>query len=133
MYPEVEQYLAAVKAAEDKYEEAAKQAPRHDYDMSEDDCARCAFLNPIRAARDVATEAAMGQLAQASDPLVRWIAENCQSYPSAARTVLEALPASMAELNDLAADEGWCGTWEDFVRKAEYAGVLPSADAEVSA
>jgi hypothetical protein len=126
MYPEVEQYRAAMKAAEDKYEEAAEQAPDHDYDMIEGDCARCAFMNPSREARAAAMEAAIEQLAQAADPLVRWIAQNClPDFDYQANKVLALLPASMDELDALASEHGWCEIWDDFKNDAHKAGVLP--------
>lgn len=74
-----------------------------------------------------AAEAAWSALKASSDPLVKWIAENCGDYRSEAATVLEALPATPEELDDLAGEEEWCETWDSFRNRATDAGVLPEA------
>lgn len=136
MYPEVEQYLAAVEAADMAYETARAGTPRHIVSATEEDCPACRVIEPAREARQASTEAAWQALRGSSDPLVRWIADNCGDYRYAAATILRALPAPMADLDAIAAVEGWCGQWDLFRAVAKKAGVLPaetSAAEEVSA
>ncbi|GHC88559.1 hypothetical protein [Streptomyces flavofungini] len=69
--------------------------------------------------------AAWSTLAASSDPLVKWIAENCTRYAREARQVLTALPATIGELDRLADEHDFCGAWEDYRWEAAEAGVIP--------
>lgn len=123
MYPEVEQYIAAVAAADETYNKSPGGGK-----CSEGTCQVCV--------RNDAQAAAWESFRASQDSLVRWIAENCEDYRSDAQLILEVLPASMAELNQIAATNEWCGVWEAFVSEAREAGVLPAeatADTAVSA
>jgi hypothetical protein len=82
---------------------------------------------PIDAAHTAAHEAAWSALKGSSDPLVKWIAENCEEYRGEAGTILKALPATADELDDLAEENEWCTTWNAFRDRAIAAGVLPGA------
>jgi len=122
MYPEVEKFLAAVKAAEEACYKTPVQYGRHDAST----CPACI--------KEAALKAALEPLEGSKDPLVSWIAKNAKSHAEEASMVLALLPASMAELDALALREDWCGTWEWFKDKARAAGVLPAeTGAEVSA
>lgn len=149
MNPEVKTYIEAYDAAEAAFEKAYKEysaAYRAALEVAKDNglrhgfcCWECAYrqsslaqlLNNYRhdlyAARNSAKGDAWKALKGAADPLVRWIAENCEDYRYEATHVLRALPASMDELDALAREKGWCGAWDDFRRRAERAGVLPAA------
>lgn len=132
MWPEVRKYVesvdaaqaargAAVAAAEEKYpgrsgygEDARRQA--------------LAFNKEVDAAQAACQDAlggAWGGLKASGDPLVKWIAENCDGYQEQARQVLTALPATLGELDDLAVEKDWCTVWDDFRQQAIEAGVMP--------
>lgn len=149
MNPEVKTYIEAYDAAEAAFDKAHKEwsaAYRAALEVAKDNglqlgfcCWDCAYresavaqlLNRGRRnlfdARDSAQDDAWGALKGSADPLVRWIAENCEDYRYEATHVLRALPASMDELDALAREKDWCGAWDDFRRRAEQAGVLPAA------
>lgn len=121
MYEDVKTYLAAVEAADQEYRNTALQGVgKHD----ESTCRICV--------REAAYAAAWQPLKASSVPLVAWIAENAVDYQDAAMVVLEALPASMAVLDGIAAEQRWCTAWTRLRASADAAGVLPQ-DAEVSA
>jgi hypothetical protein len=132
MYPEVEQFLAARAVADKTQNEAlsAPDFPQHGYGAIAG-CIGCAAEGPIDEAHEAAVDAAWDALKASSDPLVSWIAANGRTHAYEAVIVLKALPASMAELNDLAQRSGWCGAWVRYRSAAEEAGVLP--ESEVSA
>lgn len=156
MYPEVEQYIVAKLAIHDDYAAADKAAwdayyaqdpSRGVHHLADGSCPGCEWMNSganqkamaarfaaLDAAadtRNAARRAARADLASATaDPLVRWIAQNAlRGYPDEAELVLRALPASMGELDALAADEGWCEAWDEYKDLAAEAGVLPGQDA----
>ncbi|MFI9835207.1 hypothetical protein ACIHIX_46975 [Streptomyces sp. NPDC051913] len=112
---------AAVEAAEEKYpgrlgygEDALRQA-----------LAFNAEADSAQAACDEARQAAWDALKASGDPLVKWIAENCDGHQEQARHVLTALPATVGELDDLADEKDWCTVWDDFRQRAIEAGVIP--------
>lgn len=70
------------------------------------------------------TQPSWDSLKQSSDPLVKWIAENCEDYTNYAVEILKALPAPLSELREIAADADWCDTWDGFVRRAVRDGVI---------
>lgn len=158
MYPEVQQYLDAVKAADAAHHLCAVQcyaadsaafraareggwtepagACRRDCAWPETPLARA--IRKVRkdsyATRDAARATAWDALRASEVPLVRWIAEECEEYAWEARQVLAALPASLEELDALASEERWCGAWDGFRRQALAAGVVADApkDSEVT-
>jgi hypothetical protein len=152
MYPEVEQFIAALDAAREA-ETAAYNAAHAAYEAKKDaanvgghvwsggPCKACDFKSgpagvehrdAIEAAWEAflaAQKAAWVALAESADPLVRWIAENCQGYADEAQEILRMLPASLMKLDVVASDRGWCGDWDRLRKAAEEAGVLPAASA----
>jgi hypothetical protein len=58
------------------------------------------------------------------DPLVDWIIEHASGYEIEAIAVLSALPATLAELDALAENAGWCGTWDALRDTAIRDGVI---------
>lgn len=133
MYPELEAAFAAIDAARAAHDEVTADGTlRHDYAV--EDCPRCTALAPTKAALREAEAAAWGAMWGSADPLVRWIAKNCEEYRAEALLVTRALPAPMDELDALANREGWCGQWDAFKHFAKQDGVLPAeTGAEVSA
>ncbi|MFF7452223.1 MULTISPECIES: hypothetical protein [unclassified Streptomyces] len=87
-----------------------------------------AYSEEVRKAYATCTdaqEAAWGALKASSDPLVKWIAENCAGYRGEAQRILSLLPATVDELDDLAETNGWCSVWANFRQQAIDAGVVP--------
>lgn len=115
MYPEVEQFIAALEAAEEKRLVAPAQR-EHDPET----CGWCIF--------EAAERAALAALKASGDPLVAWIATNCRDYVDEATIVLRTLPASRDELDALARENSWCGVWSRFRDQAEQDGVLPAKE-----
>lgn len=129
MYDEVKAFGAAMDAAHEVWVgglAAIEASMEHSRRIDMRACAACVATNPVYAAYEAAVDVARDALAASTtDPLIRWIAEHVRDYEREARIVLEALPASMAELDQLANDKGWCGDWERLRRTARAAGVLP--------
>lgn len=158
MYPEVQQYLDAVKAADAAHGLIAAQCVAADsaaWKAAREGgwtppagacCQDCAWLKtPLARAidkirkdshgtRSAAWATAWDALRASEVPLVRWIAEECEEYAWEARQVLAALPASLEELDALASEHAWCGAWDAFRRQALAAGVVADApkDSEVT-
>ncbi|MEV2236044.1 hypothetical protein AB0H69_46880 [Streptomyces phaeochromogenes] len=131
MLPEVQRYVesvetanaaqsAAVAAADTKYPERygyGEEGRRQANSYSEE-------VNRAYTTRADVQEAAWSSLKTSSDPLVKWIAENCADYRQEAQCVLVALPATVGELDDLADQNDWCGVWGKFRQLAIDAGVV---------
>jgi hypothetical protein len=159
MYPEVQQYLDAVKAADAAhhlcavqcdaaYSAAFRAAREGGWTKPAGACCQdCAWREtPLALAiqkvredsyktREAARATAWDALRASEVPLVRWIAENCGEYAYEANKVLAALPAPLEELDALASEHNWCGAWDAFRRQALAAGVVDdtSQNSEVSA
>jgi FAD/FMN-containing dehydrogenase len=58
------------------------------------------------------------------DPLVDWIISNATAHNVEAVQLLCALPATLADLDDLARDKRWCPEWDDLRDKAISDGVI---------
>lgn len=69
-------------------------------------------------------EAWRAVFADATDPLVMWIGQNAESRPDEAMVVLDALPATLADLDEIARREDWCQTWDSFRADAIADGVI---------
>lgn len=68
---------------------------------------------------------------ETEDKLVKYVAEHwLDEYHEQAILILEALPAPLAELDKIAKDHGWCGTWGDAVDGAAQAGAIEMTDVE---
>lgn len=136
MLPEVKAYVAAREAARAAFNESIKDAEakypmRNDWNAGDSRVQRQAFREAQDAAygaRSVAFDTAWGALKQSGDPLVKWIAENAEDYAGEALIVLQALPATLDELDDLAERQDWCGTWTSLKERAIAAGVMPGIE-----
>jgi len=124
MYAEVEQYIATAEAVRSTYSEQYRAA-RNKYN------AREIGYDEMRTSQDaeqriwqVATNEAWNALKACSDPLVSWIVDNCKDHQSQATAVLEALPATVEELDRLAEDENWCQIWDNFRARAAEDGAI---------
>lgn len=124
MYPEVEHYIKTRDEAYETYVAARRTmaAKREAGDISYDEWSR--LLDAAYAASRVSTNEAWNALKTASDPLVRFIAENCKDYQDEAQRVLKALPATLEELDALAVRENWCSIWDQFRDQAVEAGLF---------
>lgn len=142
MLAEVQAYITARNEAETSLRDAerdlvAKYPRRYDYDNSEETrTQRVGFhreMDEAHAKSRVTVNEAWNGIKQASDPLARWIAENCKDYQGEALIILKALPATLAELDELADDQDFCNIWDQFRGRAQEAGVLPGAQPETPA
>lgn len=132
MLPEVLAYFVALDAAEVAFEKGRR-------DLSDQFPQRLGYGRAARKEQDAfdrvegklhddrqaARTAAWAALKESSDPLVKWIAQNCRDYRDHAETILRALPATEAELNDIAESGEWCEVWDGFKERAIEAGVMP--------
>lgn len=137
MLPDVKAYVEAIEPAEAAFNKAVEEARakypnRYDRTTDEGRKQRRAYVETESVAYDARTAAldtAWGALKRSSDPLVKWIAENCESYRPEALMILQALPATPEELGRIAEGQEWCGTWESFRDEAIEAGVMPGIEA----
>jgi hypothetical protein len=142
MLPEIEAYFAAVTITPEQIREkldaiAAKY--REDYG-TENNWSDYTFRNYRDACQQVnsttAREVRRGawdKLKESEDPLVRYIAENLRDFSEHAEEVFKILPATLDELDQLAAAKSWCSDWDRYVRAAQRAGVLPEAESPTEA
>lgn len=136
MLPEVKAYTEAREAAIAAFNKAIKGAEtkcpmRNDWNAEDSRAQRQAFREAQDAAydaRSVAFDTAWGALKRSGDPLVKWIAENAEDYIGEALIVLQTLPATLDELDELAERQDWCGTWTSLRERAIEAGVMPGAE-----
>lgn len=134
--PEVKAYTDATEAAQGVFDKAieearAKYPKRNNWD-DEGRKEHQAFNSAEGQAYDVrsaAFTAAWDALKGSGDPLVKWIAENCEGYSSEALIILQALPATPDELDEIAERQDWCSTWNSFREEAIAAGVMPGIEA----
>lgn len=77
--------------------------------------------------REALEAQAVEQLHACADPLVQWLVNSpaLTRFPSHARTLLKALPATVEELDEMARRNDWCEVWEDYRDEMQQAGVLP--------
>lgn len=135
MLPEVEKYLADVKAAEELHKTARAEIDKR-YQVSVlterysdefrriQDAAR-AELNNLNEALLTALESAWDALAASSDRGVAFIARVCKNhYRSEGVVALKALPLTRSELVELAERQGWCEEYERLADEAEEEGVF---------
>lgn len=125
MLPEVETFTAAYNEAHTTYNDAY-EALRKEYNGlygidREPFYNKCSELERARNEKIVAAWNALGE---STDPVVKFIAENCQNYASEAIEVLKALPATLDQLEKVADELDWCGVWGRFVDRAIEAGVF---------
>ncbi|MFC7309026.1 hypothetical protein ACFQVC_33085 [Streptomyces monticola] len=135
MLPEVQKYVERVEAATSARDAAVTKAhakyPERYGSGEEARRQNIAYGEELNKAYDMYAdlfEAAWDALKSSSDPLAKWIAENCGEYRDQAVTVLAALPATLGELEALAEREDWCGVWDDFKERAIEAGFMPGVD-----
>lgn len=132
LLPDVKTYLAAVEAALQAFREAEsalgdKYPQRGEYTDEGREQRRKHYdeLGAASDAHDAASQAAWDVLKTSSDPLVKWIAEKAGGYQNQAAQVLNVLPATLEELDALAGEHEWCGTWTALRDRAIAAGVMP--------
>lgn len=132
MYAEVQHYIdaeaeAASKLQNDQNEIGTRYPNRHALgrDAAEEYRGYSRELDAVYDVYKIARNTAWQGLKESTDPLVRWIAENCKEYQGEAISILRALPASLDDLDTIAYDASWCGVWGEFRDAAERAGVLP--------
>lgn len=115
MHEDVRRYLAAEEARQGAYRKA-----NEDYHAA----CRDARIALAKAKLEIAQESGWGSLTQSSDPLIRWIAQNCENHKEHATEILKALPAPLSTLQEIAGEGGWCGEWDRLVDRAVRDGVI---------
>jgi len=124
MTARVEAYEATVRPAREAYEATVRPA-REAYRATRDQAWE-AYEATQRQAWEAyeATGRRAWEALKCGDPLVDWIIDNCEDYQEQALEILALLPVSIEILDDYAAEQGWCETWQDLLDAAERAGVL---------
>lgn len=127
MLPGVEEYFNAVLRAEEKYSqemtELESQPSKYTVEWYQKVDAAC-------QRRDRATTAARRKLQQnVNHPIVQWMVNHREIVQSPylwehAEEVLKILPATVDEIQALAASKSWCSTWDRLRDKALADGVL---------
>lgn len=126
MLDDVKAYYEALDKAEE-----IRQAADHESQLARRRKGGSATVRHVEAAIisnrfETAKAEARLALLHSSDPLVAFIADRpLREYPDHAKAILQALPASQADLEAISSRQGWCGEWSKFVNMAEDAGVLP--------
>lgn len=126
MLAEVATYTAASEAAQEQYGTVQDQIDdlyRNGKIMYEECLSRREYANQDR---QVAINTAWNELTKSSDPLVKFIAEECKNYQHYAIQILRMLPASAAEIERYAENESWCDIYTRFLGQARKAGVMPT-------
>lgn len=128
MYPEVEQYLAAVKVAKAKRDAEFKKLSEERAEVrslytsySRRDAASDEIWRKQNAAAllyKTEVREAWKTLRTSQDPMVLYIEKHCYEYPDHADKILEILPADFAAMRKLAHSEGWCEVFERFAAGA---------------
>lgn len=123
MLPDVAAYFAENTKAEQKYIELrdAYRALR-DKHTEAIDAAREAADKAYRVWQN--SQKNWSKLTEATDPLVKWIGDNCSEYPDYAEQILRALPADFATLEDIARRHDWCNEFDRLAQRAIAAGVI---------
>lgn len=81
------------------------------------------------AARELGVEAAHKALAKTKDPLVMWMVKHVFPYHREyGEVILQTYPAPLAELDQIADNNGWCNVWDSYRSRALAAGVLVVSD-----
>jgi tetratricopeptide (TPR) repeat protein len=136
--PEVQRYIEARAAYQTKLRKLRDVSNDLYYERHTSDEAMKAYQAAVTAfrtadnAQDDHFDALAATLAgETDDKLVKFVAENYLSeYAQQAIIILEKLPASFKELDQLADDEGWCGVWAEAVDAAAKAGVIDFSPVE---
>jgi hypothetical protein len=117
-------YDAAQRSAREAYEVARRRAWEA-YEVARRPAweAYEVARRPAWEAYEAAERSARGALA-CGDPLVDWIIDNTSGYRGEPLQVLRALPATLAELDALADDAGWCEEWDALRAAAIRDGVI---------
>lgn len=147
MLPEVEEYLATKKAADEKWNAwnstAHKDEPRRNWNVEWGTEAYSEFQRTHSEWRDKYNQeytvhhnthrdtmrTARRKLRETtSDPMLQWMMDNIHDYWSYIETVLPVLPATRAELEELATQHDWCSEFDGFLETATEAGIVAPRD-----
>jgi hypothetical protein len=124
MLPQIEAYHASREASRDAYDKeiASLRERRNAGDFA------TRVFNVLTGEQDklwnLRIETAWDLLMVDTDPLVAWIAINCQEYREQAVEVLDQLPLDLEGLKQLRIDRGWCGEYAEFLERALNDGVI---------
>jgi hypothetical protein len=139
MLPEVQEYMDAVKASDEVYQEwyrrINKERPDyHHVTYTHDAYERWneRYYAEQRAQDDVrrnARTAASVRLQETTtDPAIQWMLKTLRGYHSYIDTVLPILPATREQLEAVANEHEWCNDFDDFMDQATEAGIIPPRD-----
>lgn len=76
------------------------------------------------AAYDADRKTAWDLLAASDDKTLAFIGINCRCYEDEVLAVLPLLPATQKQLEDFAAEQGWCGYFDNLLEGAKEAGLF---------
>lgn len=126
MLPQVQEFISTAEAIKKEVDEAYEAYRRQPSLTEEEYATRRETYVKLRDGQYDKVREAGRKLAEATDDkLVKFIVERyLDDYYSSALTVLRRLPATAKELDDLAAEEGWCGVWDTAVDEAIEAGAM---------
>lgn len=71
-----------------------------------------------------AQKAAWDLLAGSDDKTLAFIGANCRDYEGEVKLVLPLLPVTQRQLEDFAAEQGWCGYFDSLLEEAKEAGLF---------
>lgn len=115
---EREAYEVRTAEYEEKYREWHRKFRQEHSDMQN---RYLATLNEARAKLKSKTK----------DPIARWILNNIDGYESYVEKILPILPATRAELEEVANEHDWCSEFDSFMDMATEAGVIPADESGI--
>ena len=127
MLPEVDTYFATCEAADSFYEEntAALRKALGDTPTELENRIYGIQVDATEQIRAAKKNEAWRELRGADDKVVAWIARKFRSeYRDRCEKVLEILPATTDQLEELRVAQGWCGDFTDYVDQAIADGAL---------
>lgn len=115
---DAQKYLASIAEAT-----AATEKAREAYDAARIEWERAHVTSQGQQSEQIAI------LRNSSDPLVAWIGRHAAvNYPEHSRIILEALPATLEQLEKVAAEHDWCSDWDRYLQRAVSAGVIKESE-----
>jgi len=147
MLPEVEEYFRAMNDGDGVYDRALNEAhtisvPR--WNIAWDDAERATYYTTLETRQNVIQAAerenkerqakAYHALNATEDKLVQFLLtdQDVRAYTHQRDEVLKNLPMDREQMEEFGNARGWCGTYEELLRRAEAAGVLPEPSPELA-
>lgn len=125
MLPEVREYFDTLHKARQGYRKAVREI--HNRGLDPYSRQSCDAIDEAGRQSRLTQKEAWDRLRESSHPQVAWITGHAWTQREAAHAVLQILPVTADELDELAMEEGWCADYWHYRGLMGDAGVLPGA------